>query len=136
MKRTITRVMAMMVLYHIEIMGSSNMDEIKAIAEKDLSFDEDFLSVLVNGVLDHQKEIDHIISRYLNNYTLDRLSYLDRNLIRIGTYELKYTNTPTSIVINEIVEISKEYSEIEGFSTSKFNNSILDRIAKGLADGT
>lgn len=126
----------MMVLYHIEIMGSSNMDEIKAIAEKDLSFDEDFLSVLVNGVLDHQKEIDHIISRYLNNYTLDRLSYLDRNLIRIGTYELKYTNTPTSIVINEIVEISKEYSEIEGFSTSKFNNSILDRIAKGLADGT
>ena len=128
--------MAMMVLYHIEIMGSSNMDEIKAIAEKDLSFDEDFLSVLVNGVLDHQKEIDHIISRYLNNYTLDRLSYLDRNLIRIGTYELKYTNTPTSIVINEIVEISKEYSEIEGFSTSKFNNSILDRIAKGLADGT
>lgn len=128
--------MAMMVLYHIEIMGSSNMDEIKTIAEKDLSFDEDFLSVLVNGVLEHQKEIDHIISRYLNNYTLDRLSYLDRNLIRIGTFELKYTNTPTSIVINEIVEISKEYSEIEGFSTSKFNNSILDRIAKGLADGT
>jgi len=66
----------------------------------------------------------------LKNYTLDRLSIVDRSLLELGTYELLFTTTPTNIVINEIVEISKEYSELDDYKTSKFNNAVLDAIAK------
>ena len=82
------------------------------------------------SLVDNISTIDKIIAINLDNYPLDRLSYVDRNILRIGTYELLYTNTPTAIIINEIIELSKEYSEIKDFMTSKFNNSVMDKIAK------
>ena len=63
------------------------------------------------------------------------MNIVDKNLIRIGVYELKYIKTPEPIIINEIVEISKEYSEVDNYESAKFNNSLLDSIAKGLKNG-
>lgn len=125
----------MLWLYSYELNSETKLSDILNIIEEELVFDNDFLMELFNGILNNLDEIDHIISRYLKKYTIDRLNLVDKNLIRIGVYELKYLNTPKPIVINEIVEISKEYSEIDNYESAKFNNSLLDAIAKGLSNG-
>lgn len=135
MKRTVTRIVAMMTLYNHEITGSIDYKSILEMIDEEIEIDEEFLKELINGVIENKKEIDHLISINLKNYTLDRLNIVDRNLIRIGVYEFMHSNTPTSIIINELIEISKEYSEIDDYESSKFNNSLLDKIAKGLSDG-
>lgn len=132
MKRTISRIIAMQVIYNYnfnKILDYTGVLDIINSDEK-VEYDESYLKQLVNGVIDNQKEIDFIISMNLQKYTLDRLSGVDRGLLEIGTYELLFTSTPKNIVINEIVEISKEYSEIDDYKTSKFNNAVLDSIAK------
>ena len=58
---------------------------------------------------------------------------MDRAIIRIATYEMMFTNTPTNIIINEAVEISKAYTDLDDGASSKFNNKLLDSIAKHLA---
>lgn len=132
MKRTISRIIAMEIIYNyninkqldylgvMDIINSENIEE----------YDENYLNKIVTGVVDKQQELDFNISLNLRNYTLDRLSIVDRSLLEIGTYELLYTDTPKEIIINEIVEISKIYSEIDDYKTSKFNNAVLDAIAK------
>ncbi len=140
MKRTVSRIIAMFIVYDYLINGQLNIDGIldimkKAYAEEEFEYDKDFTLELVNGVISNQREIDFIISLHLKNYTLDRISYVDRSLLEIGVYELVFTNIPTNIIINEIVEISKNYSEIEGYQSSKFNNAILDAVAKEKRNG-
>ena len=127
MKRTISRIRAMIYLYNLDLLKRSD-NELNTFLESDIEYDKDFYNQLVDGVIKNIKEIDKIISINLSNWTIDRLSYIDRNLIRIGVYELKYVKTPKSIVMNEIIEISKEYSQTEDYQTSKFNNSLLERI--------
>lgn len=127
MKRTISRIRAMIYLYNLDLLKRGD-NELNTFLESDIEYDKDFYNQLIDGVIKNIKEIDKIISINLSNWTLDRLSYIDRNLIRLGVYELKYIKTPKSIVMNEIIEISKEYSQTEDYQTSKFNNSLLERI--------
>ena len=85
---------------------------------------------LIPRSLDNLPKIDRMIAICLEKYPIERLSYVDRNLIRIGTYELMFTDTPVAIIINEIVNLSKEYTQIDNFESSKFNNALLDNISK------
>ena len=139
MKRRMSRIKAMMVLYHADLMKDEINEELlnKLFfeAQEDFACDEEFCNLLINGVKEHLREIDRLIAICLKNYTLDRLSYVDRNLIRIGAYELKYTNTPKSVVMDEIINLSHEYSEIKGYDTAKFNNALLESIAKRIENG-
>lgn len=131
MKRTISRIIAMQVIYNYNINKVLDFDGIlDMVNEEETSYDLEYVKELVSGIVDHQTEIDFMISLNLKNYTLDRLSVVDRSLLELGTYELLFTTTPSNIVINEIVEISKEYSELNDYKTSKFNNAVLDSIAK------
>lgn len=131
MKRTLSRIVAMQIIYNYNATNILDYDGIMSlIIQEDIEFDSEYVKELVCGVVDNQKEIDFVISMNLKNYTLDRLSIVDRSLLEIGTYELLFTKTPINIVINEIIEISKEYSEIDDYKTSKFNNAVLDSISK------
>ncbi len=131
MKRTCSRIIAMQVIYNYNINKVLDFEGIVDIVNhEEVDYDVNYLKEIVNGVIDNQKEIDFMISLNLKNYTLDRLSVVDRSLLELGTYELLFTTTPSNIVINEIVEISKEYSEVDDYKTSKFNNAVLDSIAK------
>ena len=87
--------------------------------------DIDFLSSLVSGVLDNLENIDSSISKYLENWSIDRLGLTDQAIIRIGTYELLYTDTPNLVCINEAIELSKKYSDEK---VSKMINGVLDKI--------
>lgn len=133
MKRTCSRIIAMQIIYNYNLNKELNFTGIVDIVdEESVEYDVNYLKQIVNGVVDNQKEIDFMISMHLKNYTLDRLSLVDRSLLELGAYELLFTKTPANIVINEIVEISKEYSELDDYKTSKFNNAVLDAISKSI----
>lgn len=137
MRRINSRIKAMIYLYQNDLTNDvSNFDYVSdVIKEFDFpDYDHSFYQEIIDGVIDNSSRIDRLIALCLKNYTLDRLSYIDRNLIRIGTFEMLYTKTPRSIIINEIVEISKEFSEIDNYNTSKFNNSLLDIIRKRIEE--
>ena len=137
MKRNVSRILAVMMLYKYEITNEKedieNINKLLAECaddEIDVDYDDKFMNELYDGVLNNIKKIDMIIARALDNYTVDRLSIVDRNILRVGTYELLFTKTPKNIVINEVVEISKTYSETNDLHSSKFNNGVIDKIAK------
>ena len=136
MKRNISRVKALINLYEHELVNTYTTDEhfsdLLSEVNEEADYDKKFADELYNGVLENLNKIDRMIAICLEKYPLDRLSYVDRNLIRIGTYELMFTETPKAIIINEIVNLSKEYSQTDNFESSKFNNSVLDNISKQL----
>lgn len=84
-------------------------------------------------VLNNIEEVDDVISNNLYNYTVNRLSYLDRSIIRYATYEMLFTNTPKAIIINEAIELTKEFSDIDDLQRA-FNNRLLDNIKKSLGE--
>src|SRR3989338_7908357 len=83
---------------------------------------------LAGGVRENLKDIDDKISEYATNWQLSRMAIIDRNILRMGLFELKYTtDIPPKVAINEAVELAKKYGDLE---SSKFVNGILDKIHK------
>ncbi|HPN60854.1 MAG TPA: transcription antitermination factor NusB [Bacilli bacterium] len=135
MKRNNSRIKAMIVLYNYDLLGEKpNYEYLNQIIqeEEEVSLDEDFFNELVDGVINNWDEINRIFSRNLKNWTFERMSIVDRNLIRIAIYEMLYTKTPATIIINEILNLTHEYSELDDGLSSKFNNKILDEIRKSI----
>ena len=137
MRRNISRVKVLFELYQYDLLNQQVNEDcfdqlLKEVDDNEIEYDEVFASSLFKGITENINLVDRLIALHLEKYPLDRLSYVDRNLLRIGTYEMKFTNTPHNIIINEIVNLSKEYSQTEGFLTSKFNNAVLDNISKSL----
>jgi N utilization substance protein B len=90
---------------------------------------KEYVENIVRGVLDNQDDIDKVITSCADNWRLDRMSTVDRNLIRLATYEIKYLDDiPVPVSIDEAIEISKDYSDVK---SSNFINGILDKI-KGI----
>ena len=87
-----------------------------------------FASDLVAGVGTHQDEVDGLIRRFAKDWTLERMPVVDRNLLRIGVYELVHRpDVPTAVVISEAVELARRYSTEE---SGRFVNGMLGRIAE------
>jgi len=89
-----------------------------------------YLRELAGGVASHQEELDALIVRYSEHWRLERMTVVDRNLLRLAIYELLYQlQIPPKVVINEAVEMAKRYgSEASG----AFVNGILDRIREAV----
>jgi len=89
-----------------------------------------FTEELVRGVIAHHPDIDPLISKYAENWKIDRMGTVDRNAMRIAVYEMRYRDDiPPVVSINEAVDLAKAYSSVE---SGKFVNGILDRIRKDL----
>lgn len=133
--RTITREKAMTVLYQIFLYKKNNINyDAKEVIEEIMDSEEIeerkkintiFLNDLVTGVLDNIDNIDNSISKYLENWSIDRLGLTDQAIIRIGVYELLFTDTPDLVCINEAIELSKKYSDDK---VVKMINGVLDKI--------
>ncbi len=83
---------------------------------------------IVKGVLDNLEKIDPMVERYAENWSMERMAYVDRNILRLGAFEIIYCDDiPVKVAINEAVELAKRYGESD---SSKFVNGILDHIAK------
>ena len=86
----------------------------------------DFAVPLVAGVVEHRTEIDDRISRYAENYDLNRLAVVDRNVLRLAIHEMLHRHDiPPVVSINEAIEIAKRFGTEE---SSRFVNGILDRV--------
>ena len=89
-----------------------------------------FAQELVEGVIAHQAEIDRLIEQHSHNWRLDRMGRIDRNVLRLGVFELKYRpDIPKKVSLNEAVELGKNFGTEE---SSAFVNGLLDRVAAAL----
>ena len=89
-----------------------------------------FASQVVLGVSEHRQELDDLISRYSRNWPLERMPAIDRTLLRMGVFELKYRpDVPVAVAISEAVELAQRYSTDE---SGRFVNGMLARIAEEL----
>jgi len=90
----------------------------------------DFAKQLVEGVREHLADIDKIIEEHSHNWRVDRMQRIDRNVLRLGVFELKFlTDVPRKVTINEAIELGKAYGSEESAS---FINGLLDRVAEAV----
>jgi len=130
-KRTIARESALKILYQAELTRRA----INLAAENYWGEQENvdqqvcaFTGRLTDGICEHLKAIDEKISEHATNWQLKRMAVIDRNVLRIGVFELLYApDIPPKVSINEAVELAKKYGDME---SSKFVNGILDKIHK------
>jgi transcription antitermination factor NusB len=130
-KRTKAREYVLQMLYQVDITGGSWQETLENFWEAGDQEDiiselKDFSAELLGGVIQHLQEIDKKISKYAANWQLERMAFVDRNIMRLGCFELLYrADIPPKVAINEAVELAKKYS---GLESGKFVNAILDQI--------
>ena len=129
-KRRSSRELALKFLYQSEL-NKGNVDEqMKLFLKRNSSQEEveTFMLELVKSILRQINEIDAIIQKFSDNWVLDRMTVIDRNILRMGTCELLFSfSTPPKVVINEAVDIAKKYGNED---SPEFINGILDKIYK------
>ena len=86
---------------------------------------QEFASQLVCGVRSKRDQIDHLVSEIAEHWTLKRMSPIDRNILRLGAYELLFTDVPPKAALDEAIELAKRYGSGQ---SSQFVNGILDRV--------
>jgi N utilization substance protein B len=121
------RVSVVQVLYSIDMGNSDAIKHINEVleAKKVRNSQKDFVISLVNGVMNNIVEIDLVINSKLKDWSLDKIAMLDKALLRLGTYEILYTNTDRAIIINEALEIAKSFSSD---TSTKLINGVLDKV--------
>lgn len=124
--RSELREIAMKVLYQIDILDEVKEPyDIDTLIKEQLEIENEFVNELVSGVIKEKKNIKKLANSHLNEWTIDRLSKVDKAILSIGIYELMYTDTPSIVSINEAVELSKQYSDEK---VTKMINACLDKI--------
>lgn len=131
--RHLARTIAMQTLYERDFHGGK-MEHLESAVARNLEEfapgldDKGFANELVDGVLKHQKEIDAIIVKYAPAWPLAQITIVDRNILRIGVFELKHSDAvPSKVAINEAIELAKTFG---GESSGKFVNGVLGAIFK------
>lgn len=107
-----------------------SLDTIIDLEDEDTKKDEFFINT-INSIFNKKEEIDEIINNNLTGWTIKRLSKMDRQILRISTYEIINTDIPYKVSINEAVELSKKYSEKN--DSYKFINGVLKGIVQKVA---
>lgn len=126
--RTQAREKIMIILYQIDFYKKENISyDLEEVFKENLEIDNKYVRDIVNGVLENIDNIDKIINKYLENWNLNRLGKTDKAILRLGTYELLYFDTPDVVAINEAVELAKNYSDDD---VVKMINAVLDKIYK------
>ena len=124
--RSELREIACNVLYQVYILESAKLEyDISDLIKEQMEIQNDFVYELVNGVTTNQKEISSLANKYLVDWEIDRLSKVDKAILSVGIYELKYTKTPSIVAINEAIELANKYSDEK---VSKMINACLDKI--------
>jgi len=124
--RSKLREIIMTSLYQILIYKSNKMEYNTSEIIKNLLEQENaFVNDTVNGVLNNIEKIDEVANKYLIDWEINRLGKTDQSILRIGIYEILYTDTPDIVCINEAVELAKKYSDDK---VKNIINGVLDKI--------
>ncbi|WP_394232911.1 transcription antitermination factor NusB [Niallia oryzisoli] len=125
MKRRTAREKALQAIFQIEMSQPTIEDALEHVLEGQPN--DPYLIKLVNGVVEHMDEINDMISKQLEKWTLDRLANVDRNILRLAVYELLYCqdDVPANVIMDEAIEIAKIYGDDQ---SSKFINGVLSKV--------
>ena len=123
MNRRTFREMLVKLVYNQIVGGETPEEEVN----------EELLAVF-NQIQSHYQDLDDVIIENLSNYTIVRLNYVDLAIFRVAVFEMKYQNLPSNVAINEALEITKKYSNLDDDQARKFNNRLLDKIKKHLEE--
>ena len=138
--RHLARSIAMQTLYEWDF--SEMKGDIQKLIEKNIKefgpgleeINKDFIRTLTNGVLQHRDSIDKIIIKAAPEWPLEQITMVDRNVLRLGLFELLYGNkeeVPPKVAINEAIELAKNFS---GESSGKFVNGVLGTVFRQLEE--
>ena len=119
-----------MALYQMDITREATPTTLKDFWENHKAEDEvrKFATELVTGTTQNLDRINQVISRCADNWEIHRMATVDRNILRLATYELLFVEEiPPKVSINEAVDLAKKFGDVE---SSRFVNGILDRISK------
>ncbi len=124
--RSELRKQCMTILYQIDIYEKGDIPyELNEVIKEVSLVENEFVKDIVYGVITYKDEIDKIANKYLDGWNINRLGNTDKAILRIGIFELLYTDTPDVVAINEAVELAKLYSDD---SVRKMINGVLDKI--------
>lgn len=129
-RRSRAREIVLQVLYQDDLNPQHDMVQTdKFLSERLLNSAElvEFGKSLLAGTRRNRPELDQILTEVADNWSLVRMAATDRNVLRLGAYELLFTETPAAVVINEALELAKRYGTRQ---SSQFVNGILDRVQK------
>ena len=131
MKRSAIRELTFKLLYSIEIQQDDIIQQIDLYIENNKINDEEtikYIKEVTNGIKKHNEEILNLISNNLKqDWKVERISKIDLSLLKLAIYEIKYTDIPYKVAINEAVELAKKYGED---TSSFFINGVLANIVK------
>ncbi len=137
--RHLARTIALQTLYQWDFLGmdTDKLPEITQFNREEFApkfDDEGFIDALVDGVVKNQPELDEVIQHFAPDWPIDSITLVDRNILRMGVYELKYAEAiPAKVAINEAIELAKGFG---GQSSGRFVNGVLGAIYKdSLAKG-
>lgn len=124
MKRHAAREKAFQILFQIDL---NELDLNQALADNtDSEKIDPFLETLVQGVVEKKDQVDEFISDHLKNWTIQRIASVEKTILRIATYEIKFLeDIPTNVSINEAVELANQYGDEK---SGKFVNGVLSKI--------
>lgn len=118
----------MIILYQIDINRSQHINyNVEEIISSNLEIDNEFVRDIIYGVITYEDEIINIANKYMKNWDISRIDKTGAAILKMAIYELKYTDTPHIVVINEAVELAKKYSDD---SVRKIINAVLDKMIK------
>ena len=120
------RAIIIKVLYQVYILENTNVKyDVNTLIKEQLEIENDFVKSSIDGVLKNQEKISKLANLYLKDWTIDRLSKVDKAILSLGIYELMYTDTPAVVCINETIELAKKYSDL---NVVKMINAAMDAI--------
>ncbi|QOY36068.1 transcription antitermination factor NusB [Anaerobacillus isosaccharinicus] len=129
MKRRLARIKAVQSLFQVDMSGTDKEEAINNVLEDDETKDE-FLEKLVFGTLENLDEIDQIFKSHLENWKIDRVGNVDRAVIRMAIYEMKFVEEiPINVSLNEAVDVAKSFG---GEESGRFVNGVISKIAETL----
>jgi N utilization substance protein B len=130
-KRSKAREVALQVLYQDDLNPGGEPADRAVFLRARLNENEElieFAQSLVDGVRRNRKELDELLIRTADHWSLERMAATDRNLLRLGAYEILYTEIPGPAAINEAVELAKRFGAAQ---SAQFVNGILDKLLTG-----
>jgi len=127
------REIALAFLYQWDLRGDEVLPELDDLLIKDRREPDvaDYVKTLVNGTIEHRADIDKRISEAAEHWRIERMAVVDRNVLRMATYEMAYRkdDVPPKVAINEAIELAKRFSTDQ---SGAFVNGVLDRVRRGL----
>ncbi|MBB5325262.1 N utilization substance protein B [Anoxybacillus tepidamans] len=128
MKRHTAREKALQALFQIDVGRIEPEEAIHNVVNEDEI--DPFLRELVFGVVEHRDEIDELLRNNLEKWTLERVANVDRSILRMATYEMKYVeDVPFKVSFDEAIELAKKFGDDK---SSRFINAVLSKVKDAL----